>query len=141
MTFSNNFLNNYLHFYNIILIKYWNWESPPDSFHVNLLIPIYKSGNVGDILSHRPISLSNCIKKLFEKLIKLEVTRHLLKYNNQYCYKQSCEEAVDAIHKTIRKKYYCKNCKTRCYLLFGDLAKAFDKLNRTKLEEYSSDHL
>lgn len=58
-----------------ILLSYW-----PTYFKAAKVIPIFKSGkNPADVSSYRPISLTNSIAKIFEKLVKEKIERFVMK--------------------------------------------------------------
>jgi hypothetical protein len=108
----------------------------PEEFKVARVVPLHKSGIVGDPSNYRPISLLSGMSKIMEKIIKTRLVNYLDKFNiihgNQYGF-QAGKSTQDAILHLIDivTENFTENRKTLTVLL--DLAKAFDTIPHEKL--------
>lgn len=108
----------------------------PKSFKVGKVIPIYKGGPKDQCVSFRPITLASVMSKLLEKSIRIQLENYLIRYNilfkNQFGFRKDKNLNDDlflltkSIHNTIERN-------KKPILLFIDLAKAFDTVDRSLL--------
>lgn len=108
----------------------------PNAFKKALVSPIFKSGDRHEVSNYRPISILTSLSKILERILNINLTNFLNKYNviarNQFGFRSgvSTEDAVvsltDAIVRRIDKKH-------KCYAIFLDLSKAFDTVSVPKL--------
>jgi hypothetical protein len=108
----------------------------PKVFKIAKVIPLYKSGNKGDENSYRPISLLSVFSKIFEKCIKEQFVMYLkinhLISNNQFGFRddKNTSNALYTLNSYLRQGL---NNNKYILLLFIDLAKAFDSIDRLLL--------
>ena len=48
-----------------------------DLHKCNNITPIYKAGNQGDPGNYRPVSLTSHLTKVFEKIVRKNITKHI----------------------------------------------------------------
>ena len=118
-----NFFNLFIK-YNVI----------PDNFNISIIKPIIKDQNKNsdDINNIRPLSISNCLSQIFEKLI-LKSSPELNKiHKNQFGFKPktSCNHAIFVMKETVLN-YIEKG--SNCRMASLDAEKAFDKVWRDGL--------
>lgn len=115
----------------------------PEQLKLAKVIPVYKKGSKSDPQNYRPISLLSVLSKIFEKLIKSRLLKHL-KNNNiinerQYGY-QTNKGTDDAIDRLVDDVVISMNNKRKVAGLFLDLSSAFDTVGHeillNKLERY-----
>jgi len=104
----------------------------PDQLKITRVIPIHKKGSMTDISNYRPISLTNPISKVIEKVLYTRVISFLEKYNILYDFQygfrknRSTALAVLDVINMIQSENFNGN-----YVMgvFMDLQKAFDTVN------------
>ena len=104
----------------------------PELWEQVLIIPIFKKGDPGLILNYRPISLSQCIRKVFEKTIIDSLLPYLNPSNKtQFAFK-SRHSIYDAVQRlTGLLEYIDRNYnKSKRAILLIDICKEFDTINR-----------
>ena len=109
----------------------------PDEWCKAIIVPIHKGGDVNNTTNYRGISLLPNLGKLFCKLIN----KRLIKWaddNNHMCEQQagftkgkSTIDQIFILQSVIGK--YLKKKKGRCYTIFVDFAKAFDRVPHNHL--------
>jgi ribosomal protein S16 len=127
------------HLYN----KCYNQGIFPDQFKIAKIIPIYKKGPKNNPKNYRPISLLPTLSKIFEKVIKIRLIRHLsinkILSDRQFGYKVGVSTG-DAINSLINDIVIALNNKMKVAALFLDLSSAFDTVDHQillrKLEHY-----
>jgi hypothetical protein len=117
----------------LIFEKIVNYNIIPSDFNIGIVRPIIKdeSKSESDISNIRPITISDALTNIFEKilLLKLESTHKI--HDKQFGFKSnnSCNHAFFALKESLLvNKTKKKNKKT--YLCAIDASKAFDKVNR-----------
>lgn len=126
-------LNKLLDFFNYI----WETCTFPDTWRIAYIIPILKPNKTPtEISSYRPISLTDCIGKVLERIIN-DRLKHYLEANNLITTQQHAYRAQhntldhvfhlhsDALTSITNKKY--------TYAIFLDMNKAFDQVWRRGL--------
>lgn len=99
---------------------------PPDLIKT-IVIPVVKnkSGDMSDLGNYRPISLATIIAKVLDRLLEIQLNKHLQIHDNQFGFrpKLSTECAIMCLKQTVR---YYTDRGTPIYACFLDLSKAFD---------------
>ena len=93
------------------------------------MIPIFKSGNKGNIGNYRPIALLPNLSKSLEKLIKNRFTKFFCKnkilYPNHYGFSKN-HSVIHALMDILTNAYDAINNKHYTALIFMDFCKVFD---------------
>lgn len=115
----------------IIIEKIVQFGVMPKMFNVGKIIPILKDEklNSDDINNIRPITISDALANIFEKVVLCEIEKKQKDHNLQFGFKKnsSCNHAIFVLKETAN--FY--NSKTKCvYACAIDASKAFDKINR-----------
>ena len=108
----------------------------PSDWRIAHIIPIFKKGSRSKPGNYRPISLTSCIGKVLERIIKDDITDHLEKHdllhNTQHGFRKgrSCTtnllEYLEIITKIVDEG-------TPVDVVYLDLAKAFDTVPHNRL--------
>jgi hypothetical protein len=108
----------------------------PENFKTAKVIPLFKSGTKSDFNNYRPISLLSVISKVLERCVKSQLQDYLencgILAECQFGFRRSksTSDALFAINKTLSDSISNGN---RTLLVFVDLAKAFDSIDRKLL--------
>lgn len=110
----------------------------PEPWSKGYITPIHKSGDMSDPNNYRGITITNCLGKLFNKILD----NRLIKYLDKNKIINSCQmgftrKAGTSDHmfilKTILDKY-CHTKEDRVYASFVDFQKAFDTVIHTGIK-------
>lgn len=113
----------------------------PTAFKTAKVVPVYKSSDKSCLNNYRPISLLSGLSKVLEKCVK-EQLHTFLETNNlisdrQFGFRKG-RNAADALYLLNKEVTGLINANKKCLILYIDLAKAFDSIDRellfTKLE-------
>jgi len=110
----------------------------PDCLKIAEITPLYKKGDREEPTNYRPISVTPCLTKIFEKLLYAQIydflTVNKLISNHQYGYQKGCSTSDALLYATesFRKEMNSGKCVAVAFL---DLSKAFDSINHTILFE------
>ena len=128
---NNSFIEKYFLFFFRYIFKYC---VVPDELNITHIIPIKKDKgkSINDINNLRPISISNCLAQIFERLLLMKMKNINITHANQFGYKNktSCSHALFIFKETVI--HYLEN-KKHCFAVFLDAIKAFDNLWRQAL--------
>lgn len=118
----------------LILEKIFQFGNMPTYFNTGKIIPIVKDENQStcDISNIRPITISDTLSNIFEKIVLFELEKNNLNHKLQFGFKKnsSCNHAIFVLKETAT--FY--NCRSKClYACAIDASKAFDKINRFAL--------
>lgn len=108
----------------------------PSIFKIAKVKPIYKSGERCDTGNYRPISLLNCLNKVFEKQIHKQLTNFLHKNKVIFLYQFGFREKHSAGLALIEIIDHIKECLDKGNYVLGlylDLQKAFDTIDHSIL--------
>ena len=115
---------------------------PPD-LKLQYITPIYKKGNRTEAVNYRPVSLTSHIIKIFERVVRKHLVKHLEDNNilpdsqhgfrkNRSCLTQLIEH-VDSVLKAL-------NDSSEVDVIYLDYSKAFDKVDHqillAKMKQY-----
>ncbi|MFU7501302.1 MAG: reverse transcriptase domain-containing protein, partial [Candidatus Tisiphia sp.] len=108
----------------------------PNVFKTAKVFPLFKSNDVKDKNNFRPISLLSVFSKVLERVIKEQLIaflqeNHIL-CNNQYGFRQDLNIS-DSLFDVCKYLKYSSSENCRTMLVFLDLKKAFDSVDRDKL--------
>ena len=128
---NENFIASTILFFYRYIFKY---GVIPTDLNITHIIPIIKDKNksINDIDNLRPISISNTLAQVFERLLLMNMDKINNTHPNQFGYKKktSCSNALFAFKETVIK--YIEDKKI-CFVAFLDAIKAFDNLWRNAL--------
>ena len=131
MSCNNNFVDLYLFFFYRFIFQYCVL---PDELNITHIVPIKKDKkkSINDINNLRPISISNTLAQIFERLLLYKMNVITKTHENQFGYKNkiSCTHALFSFKETV--SHYLDN-KMNSFAAFLDAIKAFDNLWRQAL--------
>lgn len=108
----------------------------PSSFKLGKVIPIFKGGQKDQMCNFRPITLSNALAKLLEKCVRRQLENYLyefnLLFNRQFGFRTD-KNANDALFSLTSEIHNLISSNKKVILVFIDLAKAFDTVDRELL--------
>ena len=130
---SNEMIKYSIHIMKPILVKLFNAalhsEYFPKCWTEGYIVPIHKSGDELDPSNYRGITISNCIGKLFTRIMNTRLLKfiddeNMIKHNQiGFMPKHRTSDHI-LVLKTLIDCF--KNAKKSLYLCFVDLKKAFD---------------
>ena len=119
---------------NMIFSKMINYQVMPYLFNVGIIKPIVKNENEdpNDINNLRPITISDVLANIYEKLIIIEMDKKHTHNDKQFGFKKSssCNHAVFTLREAILFNVHNKK---KVHIALIDASKAFDKVNRVFL--------
>ena len=126
--------NTLIHLISALMEKIINSGIIPSFFNVGKISPIIKDPNKckSDYNNVRPITVSDTLTNIYEKIVLIELNKTHCGSPNQFGFasKSSCNHAVFALKETILNRIK-KN--KAVYAVAIDASKAFDKINRKNL--------
>lgn len=108
----------------------------PHNFKIAKVVPLHKSDDYSEKNNYRPISLLSIFSKVLERIVKDQLVVYLQSNNiltdRQYGFRRdkSINDALFDINRDINDSVSINN---RTMLIFLDLKKAFDSIDRNKL--------
>ena len=122
----------------IILRKSINEGVIPDIFKLAYITPIHKGGSKLNPANYRPVSLTSHIMKIFERVLKVHLVRHLeandLLKHNQHGF-VSGRSTQTQLLQHYSDVYEALSEGVRIDTVYLDFAKAFDKVNHDILQK------
>ncbi|GBN82722.1 hypothetical protein AVEN_250907-1, partial [Araneus ventricosus] len=108
---SEHSLLNILYMFNRI----WKEHVFPDCWKHAFIIPIPKPGkDPQDPLNYRPIALTSCMCKLFERIVNVRLV-HILEKNEYISPFQTINPILSVIPQTVQKNLYVDDLHISCY--------------------------
>ncbi len=107
----------------------------PDSWHISIVKPIYKKGEVDDPSNYRPISLSTSCYRLFMAALTFRLEGVLLEHSiipdTQYAFteRRNCSHAATVLHHAV----LAAGDTTHVAAAFVDLKQAYDRVQHDML--------
>ena len=114
--------------------RMWSEGMISKDLQKSLIIPLYKKGDKTQTVNYRPITLLNCIFKIYEKVLENRLRSYTEEHDSiKFCQKGSMKgsgtvEAIFALNSAI-----LQNNTKPITLAFLDLSKAYDRVWRTGL--------
>ena len=137
---SNEMIKNSINHLTPALLKLFNnilmTECFPRQWSEGLILPIYKAGDPLDPSNYRGITISNCIGKLFTKILNIRLLEFLTTnkliniFQIGFMPKNRTADHI-LVLKTIIDTF--KKKRKTLYICFVDLKKAFDTVHRASL--------
>ena len=136
---NNNMIKNgYSNFISTYLLNFFNFikkfQVIPKNFNLGIINPLIKDKNKSnkDILNQRPITISNVLAQMLERLLLEKMLILNSTSNSQFGFKpkSSCNHAIFTLKGTILN--YIENG-SKCYIVSLDAEKAFDRVWRDGL--------
>lgn len=126
----NSLVKPLVHIFNLAIQQ----NQFPDSFKKSIISPIHKSGCKKDIENYRPISLSNCLSKIFEIILHQDLYSYVNKIITPYQHGFVCNKST-ITNLAIFTEYASKAIDNKQQLdaIYTDCAKAFDKVDHNIL--------
>lgn len=114
-----------------IIEKIFQYGIIPKNFNIGKINPIIKDNKLpsDDLNNIRPITISDTLANIFEKVVLYELEKTQKDHELQFGFKRnsSCNHAIFVLKETVN--FY--NCKLKSvYACAVDASKAFDKINR-----------
>ncbi len=121
-------LRHLLHFFNLSLTSGFvpgHWKSA-------VVIPLLKPEKIpDDVNSYRPISITSCLSKVFERIIKNRIQGHLDTHNLIPNFQAGFRPGFSTIDHIVRLESHIKegfNTNKSTFAVFLDIAKAYDSV-------------
>ena len=111
-----------------------HWAEIPSDWKEAIVLPLFKGGEQSDQNSYRPISISPCVSKVFQKLVNKQLTSYLGAYGLLSGVQSGFRAGYGCTTATLKVLNYITftlDTKQRCAAVFIDLAKAFDTVDHT----------
>jgi hypothetical protein len=120
----------------LLFTKMINEGHMPEHFNIGIIQPIVKDKNkdLNDVNNLRPITISDSLANIYERVLLNEINRYLPGSNKQFGFKKnsSCAHAVFCLREAALQ---CTKDKNEMFICSLDASKAFDKINRKFLWE------
>lgn len=108
----------------------------PQSLKLSRVVPIYKDHKHTDPNNYRPITITNTISKIIEKIMKKRLVNYLtsnrLLNEDQYGFRKG-SNTLFAIMNILHRAYKAIDNKEKVGIIFLDLSKAFDMVDHELL--------
>ena len=127
---------NLMYVHEKIFCRFWNDpDFEPEDWKTVDLRPIYKGkGSKTEAKNYRPIALLDTLSKVMSSIIATRLGNHLdevgLEEQAGFMKARGCSDAATALKCALQK---LKAANRHAFVLFVDLVKAFDSVNRTML--------
>jgi hypothetical protein len=132
--FKHNRSNSFIKLLSVVFTRIFQYGVLPDNFNISIIKPLIKDNlkDHSDQNNIRPISVSDTISTIFEKLMLLFINNMHVNHDKQFGFKanSSCQHALFVFNEILNSN---KRKKKKTYVCAIDASKAFDKVNRIKL--------
>ena len=127
----------------IILRKSLDEGVIPELFKLAYITPIHKGGSKLNPANYRPVSLTSHVMKVFERVLKVQIAKHLetnnLINNNQHGF-VSGRSTQTQLLQHYSDVFEALSEGVRIDTVYLDFAKAFDKVNHNILQKKMTSH-
>jgi hypothetical protein len=105
----------------------------PVNFTSSNIFPLYKKGDIHQACNYRPISLTSCLMRLFEKILYSRVESQIKLHPSQAGFRKQ-HSTLDNLYRLLERVYDAMWSSSNSYgvclpVIFLDLQKAFDKMD------------
>jgi hypothetical protein len=105
----------------------------PINFTSSNVFPLYKKGDIHQASSYRPISLTSCLMRLFERILYSRVESQIMLHPSQSGFRKY-HSTEDNLYRLLERVYEAMWSSSNTYgvclpIIFLDLQKAFDKMD------------
>ena len=108
----------------------YNTGSIPEEWKLGHIVPIFKKGSKHEVSNYRPISLTSLVMKTLERLIKVELLKHVHELiddrQHGFLSKKSCTTNLVGMCDSLALSL---NDNIHTDVIYFDFAKAFDSVN------------
>jgi hypothetical protein len=112
-------------------VEFWTTDLDLEAFHTVMLKLLPKKGDLSDPNSWRGIALLDLLSKIISSIITTRLNNHLSHFNrddqNGFTPGRGCADALAALKMSLQT---LREHQQDTYVLFLDLVKAFDSVNR-----------
>jgi hypothetical protein len=117
-----------LHLFNLFFVAGFS----PNHWKTAIVVPLLKPGKPpNDVNSYRPISLTSCVAKVFERVIKFRLQSHLEHFNCIPKFQAGFRPGFSTFDHVVRLESHIKesfNKGQNTYAVFLDISKAYDSV-------------
>ncbi|KAI5727368.1 hypothetical protein M8J77_001463 [Diaphorina citri] len=129
---SNIIAKPLTHVYNLCLKQ----GTYPENFKLAIIKPVFKKGNPKLVENYRPISLTTAYSKIFERLIKVRLTKFLdendILSSSQYGFREG-RSTNDAVMDVAEFAYEAMDGGELSAIVLMDLSRAFERVDHLVL--------
>ena len=117
----------------MLFIQYLESGIIPDYLKIAAIVPIFKSGDKSLPSNYRPISLTPILMKIFDRVIRKQVTQFLTERgylnSSQHGFREgrSCMSALLSVYDDLMLMFTESSCSVD--MIYLDFSKAFDKVD------------
>lgn len=108
----------------------------PKNFKIAIIKPVFKKGDPKLVENYRPISLTIAFSKIFERIIKIRLSKYLnendILSDKQYGFREG-RNTNDAVVEVTEFGYEAMDSGKMAAIVFMDLSKAFDRVDHRVL--------
>lgn len=120
-----------------LIKKIWKEGGIPDEWNKGMISPIYKKGEKSEVKNYRGVTLMDTAYKIYANILnerlKKEIEKKLEEGQFGFREERGTTDAIFVLNHVVNKELITKGGKI--FAFFADLKAAFDKIDRTKLEE------
>jgi len=106
----------------------------PDQWKISYVSPVYKSGDINNIINYRPVSIISIIPKIFEGIVYKKISPLFKNFivNEQHGFMSGRSTTTNLL---VLQHFILNAFKSNCQVdvIYTDFAKAFDKIDHNIL--------